>query len=1043
MDRSVMNRLRVYLVLSAILVMIAPMGWAQSVTTGTVSGTVLLPDGSATAGATVMLEGPALVSGQRTMVSDASGKFMFLSVPPGTYTVTTSLASFNTNKVEGVALNAGSAVNLTIDLAIAASTGEIVVTSEAPIVDTRSSTIATTFNDQLLSVMPTSRESFYDLTLTAPGMSSVGRDESWLPSPSAYGSAANENIFLVNGVNATNPRGAPWGSLVQVNYDTVEQVKVLSLGSQAEYGSFSGAAVDVLTKSGSNEFHGSAAYYTMIGSAGNNATTNFGDDWLWADPNDVLTTVPKDSWEANATLGGPILRDKLWFYAGYSHRDSETDTPLWIPLATGESDLYDIKLTGEFGGAHRLWLGYHYEDNFSGNVTWGASWDPTMYYDSPVTNDTWQAEYQWVISDANLLGVKYLGFKTDQNPTIPALLGHPGYVNWWKWIGGRAVGVNGDFPYIEAQKSKRDTFQADFTHYAEDWAGSHEIKFGAQYTTAQGNWMGGYFQNYTNFTYPYGWGYTRDYMNNAWWSCDYTWCVAPNDTVAFYNYKDTRHAWLNVRESEGLGFFVDDQWVVSDRVTLNLGLRYDDMTADYGKGKIYEYFDSPSDVNNPVTLRDTAAYDVYAFTTWSPRIGIAWDLTGDDRTVLRAHIGRYYAPLSVEALRRLGPDMGTYTHETYMYWFPWDEIDQNGNSSIDPDEVVWATRQIYGMEPAYLRSTEELDASWRLTVADGTSSPYTDQFNISIQHQLAKDLAIEASYIYKITTDFLVLEPYDIASGRGYQWESRPYTPWTGYETEIWSIIVEDWNGDGVIDGTDALYPSDNAHRAWRAANVSEWNGQDVERTYNGLQLVLNKRYSNRWQGNFAINYTQTDGFFPRVVDQNWYIDGPLTMDTPFGSTYNHFQNNLSGPALMTPEWMVKLAGSYTIPVIETDLGFRLRYDSGRAIFAMDNNLGPFYASWMGAYDPATTLVSPGWGNNLIAIDPDHPDWMPSTTILDLSLNKRFALGEWGGLTVAVDGLNILNEDAASSVGYTGSDYGQVNSIVLPRTFRLDLKIDF
>ena len=81
MDRSMIYRPRVYLVLSAILVMIAPMAWAQSVTTGTVSGVVLLPDGTATAGATVVLEGPALVTGQRTMVSDNTGRFAFLSVP--------------------------------------------------------------------------------------------------------------------------------------------------------------------------------------------------------------------------------------------------------------------------------------------------------------------------------------------------------------------------------------------------------------------------------------------------------------------------------------------------------------------------------------------------------------------------------------------------------------------------------------------------------------------------------------------------------------------------------------------------------------------------------------------------------------------------------------------------------------------------------------------------------------------------------------------------------------------------------------------------
>jgi outer membrane receptor protein involved in Fe transport len=1032
------------LVLGLVLLLGASPAWPQAVHTGTVSGSVTLPDGTVSPGTTVVLEGPALVAGEWSTISDSNGRFVFLRVPPGTYTASASLAGFNTARFEDVVVGAGSTVPLNFALEIAAAEGEIVVTSEAPVVDTRSSTIDTTFGAQMLESIPTARESFYDLTLTAAGMSNVGADGSWLPSPSAYGSAANENIFLVNGVNTTNPRGAPWGSLVQVNYDTVQEVKVLSLGSQAEYGSFSGAAIDVMTKSGSNEFHGSVGYYTQVGNAGDNATLSFGKDWLWADPADDLTTEPIDSWEAAVTIGGPIVKDKLWFYAGFDKRDSKTDTPLWIPLATYKSDLYDLKLTGEFGVSHRAWLGLHFEDNFSGNVTWGASWDPTMYYDSPVSNDTYQFEYQWVASDTNLVGFKYLGFKTDQNPEIPAEVGHPGYINWWKWIGGRAVGVNGDFPYIEAQKSKRDTFQADFTHYADNWAGQHEIKFGVQYTTAEGNWYGGYFQNYVNFAYPYGWGYTREYMNTAWWSCDYTWCIAPDDTFAMYNVVYTRNPWLNVRKSDSLGGFVDDQWVLSDRVTLNIGFRYDNMTADYGKGVVYDFFDSPDDASNPVALRTTEGYDVYDFKTFSPRLGIAWTLTEDGKTVLRAHAGRYFAPLSVEALRRLGPDMGTLTRDQYMYWLPFGDVDQNGNDSIDPTEVVWATRQLYGMDPAYLQSSSVQPASFRLTVADGTTSPYTDQFNISLQRQLGRDVAIELSYIYKKTDNMLILEPYNLETGEAFEWEGRPFTTWTGYDTTIWSVVIEDFNSDGVIDGTDARYPANNDTRGWRANNVTSWNGQTVDRTYQGVQLVLTKRYSNRWQGNFAINYTSTDGFYPRTVDQNWYIDGPLTMDTPFGSSPNHFQNNLSGPALMTPKWMAKLAGSYTIPLIDTDLGFRVRYDSGRAIFPVENNLGPFYETWMGDYDPDAVFTTTGWNNVMVADNPNDPDWMPSTTIVDLNLRKRFSLGGWGGgVTVSLDALNAFNEDAPNRVGFTGADYGQIGSIILPRIYRLGLKFDF
>ncbi len=257
--------------------------------------------------------------------------------------------------------------------------------------------------------------------------------------------------------------------------------------------------------------------------------------------------------------------------------------------------------------------------------------------------------------------------------------------------------------------------------------------------------------------------------------------------------------------------------------------------------------------------------------------------------------------------------------------------------------------------------------------------------------------------------------------------------------------MVEDFNGDGVINGEDAGYPSSDSTRGWRAENLQSWQGEDVKRTYNGLQLVLTKRFSNRWQANLALNYMKTDGFFPRTVNQNWYIDGPLTMDTPFGSTSNHFQNNLSGPALMTPEWMAKLAGSYTIPVIETDFGFRVRYDSGRPIFAIDSNIGPFYASWMGVdgYDPETQLVSAGWHDRLVVQNPDDPNWMPSTTIFDLNLRKRFGIGRGMGITAALDVLNATNESNANSIGYTGADYGVVNSIVRPRIYRLGLKFDF
>ena len=461
------------------------------------------------------------------------------------------------------------------------------------------------------------------------------------------------------------------------------------------------------------------------------------------------------------------------------------------------------------------------------------------------------------------------------------------------------------------------------------------------------------------------------------------------------------------------------------------------FVADFHKLPIYEIFDDPSQVNNPTVLRDREGGDVYDFKTWAPRLGIAWDITGDGKTVLRSHFGRYYFPLGVESLRRFGPDMEPFYTEALRYDIPLAEYDLNGNGYVDFDEVPYGTRLIHGRTPDAVMWGGPSDNSWSLEVAPGTDSPYTDQFNLSIQRQLTNDLAIELTYIYKVTKDLLILQPYNELTGEYWQWESQPFTTWTGYETQVWGITWDDYNGDGVISGADGAFVLDNTN--WRSTNVNNWNGNEVDRTYHGLQLVLNKRYSNRWQGMVAVNYNKTDGFYPRPVDQNWYVDGPLIMDTPFGVSPNHYQNNTTGPALMTPELMIKVAGSYVIPVIETDLGVRIRYDSGRPIFA--TQALNTYRTWMG--DNTDVLLSAAWHDFIVAEDPDKNRWMPSTTIWDLSLNKRFPVGQAMGISVMLDALNIFNENSPNRVGYDSGDYGRVYGLVTPRIYRLGAKFDF
>jgi hypothetical protein len=300
------------------------------------------------------------------------------------------------------------------------------------------------------------------------------------------------------------------------------------------------------------------------------------------------------------------------------------------------------------------------------------------------------------------------------------------------------------------------------------------------------------------------------------------------------------------------------------------------------------------------------------------------------------------------------------------------------------------------------------------------------------------NFSVELSYVFKETNDLLSLRPYNTETGEYWEWESQPYTTWTGFNTSVWQIKLDDFNGDGEINGGDAGFVSNNT--GYRVVNMDEFAGKTASRTYQGVQLVFTKLYSDRWQGLASVNWNTSDGIAPRVVDQNWYIDGPMVMDTPFGSTMNHFQNNLEGPMPMTPEWMLKISGGYTIPMIETELGLRYRWDSGRPIFPIQSI--PTYATWMGDDIPDGVYIGSGH-DFMVADDPNDADWLPSTSIVDLSLSKSIGLQTFGDVKLSFDVLNVLNENSPNSVGFFQGDYGRVYSIVQPRTYRFGVKYSF
>lgn len=1006
---------------------------AQSIQYGKITGKILDESSGPVPGVQVEITSPALISEKRTTTSSETGAYIFLNLPVGTYRITASLTSFKTAFYDNIDVGAGSVSTLNIVMQLGDLSETIDVSASGPIVDTKTSTIETRFDDNLLKNLPTAREPFYDLTLTAPGMFSAGKDASWMPSPTAYGSGTNENSFLVDGVNSTDPRGSSWGSLVNVNYDAVEEVRVIALGSKAEYGSSTGVAVDVLTKSGSNNFHGRASFYNQLGKPANNvpeAGDDLGQDWLILDPtSDLFGRSLKDR-ELSFTIGGPIMKNKIWFFGGANLLDQDNKEPLWPVVGTGKNRYFDFKVSAEPAQNHSLWLAYHREQNGTTGNTWGndVPWDSTLQYENDSSNYTISSQWQWIPSTKSILTAKYLGFWTAWKPSLPSdAPANPGYVNWWKW---QDFGVNGAFPYIETHDATRHTVQADMSQYVEDFLGQQDIKFGVQYTTGHGNDMGGYFQGYYNAAYPYRWTQNINYLQSWYGDTGMLWYVEQRHIQPFET----------ARTYKQVGAFVDDQWSVSSRLTFNLGLRFDNSSNQYGTGKVFaQPADAHFDVDDLQVVREREATgNVFDFTNWSPRIGGTYSLTEDGRTVVRANYGRYYAPVGLENLRRLGPDMPQSTINTLFYDIPFDQVDLNHNGVIDPEEVTAAARLLKDLTP-YDQTSRIGDPSWRANVAAGTDNQFVDQWTVNFEREIVKDLSFSATFIHKTTGNLLVQYPINQTTGEPFEYDRVPYTTNNGQNVELYSVHLQDYNGDGAVDGADIDWISSNTD--YEIRNLQSIDGKDPERTYKGLQFVVTKRFSNRAQVLGSFLYSDSNGPANRNNFQDWNIEGPMIMDTGWFRSLNASINNMEGPLPFTPKYEFKLSGSYLIPKIETDFGLRLRYASGRPYWFLEEI--PIIASYNFEDPPPGGVIDPDGSPIIVGVDPNNPKLLPSSTIVDLRFGKSFNV--WGQQQVIVDldCFNIFNTNSVTNANYDTRP-GVVTAVTSPsRKFRLGISYQF
>ena len=545
--------------------------------TGEVVGTVKSEDGTVLPGATVTLAGDALIQKSITQTTDARGTYRFNNVPPGNYTLTVALDRFRKSEV-AVTVNVGRTSTIDATLAVGGTAEEVVVRAQAPLVDKTTPQLQTNYSAAELAAIPSSRN-FIDVVDTAAGLDNRmaygagGNVDGY--DPFGFGAATNE--YLLNGVGTSNLQfGNTW---VNPNYDTIQEVQIVGAGASAEYSNFTGATINVITKAGTNDFHGGTTVYGTSGALEGDNSQGIID--LEQDP-------LKYRIESNAYIGGPIIKEKLLFFASGNY-----NTASYAPLETdffGQdtrpgaqfrldflannqntvSAMYDyepIKLTDQ-GLEPGLGdeVGYFREEHVhTGYLSWTATWN---------RNTLTELKYGG--------GQGYLGRIPNNTTDIS--------------VTDIGTGLTYNAAVLQrTQNNWRHEGRASVTHYLDEFlGGNHELKAGFEYEWQKSHQIAQTNQNTILYLIPIGGGLT--YVNG----------------IVGYSYNVTS-------ELRRPGIYVQDKanW---NRLTVNLGLRYD----------------------NPQTIDGNTGKKLLNFDNFSPRLSFTYDLSGKGTTVLGASYGRYY-----------------------------------------------------------------------------------------------------------------------------------------------------------------------------------------------------------------------------------------------------------------------------------------------------------------------------------------------------------------------------------------------------------------
>ena len=695
--------------------MMVPFLSAQGPTTGSIAGTVQDSSGAILADAKVTVTSPALVVAQSTLTS-GQGTYRFPVLPPGTYVLTVEAPGFQLGKRESIVISAGFSATVDMPMALAGQAQTVAVTAEAPALDTENTKIQDTFEAATLKELPTARD-MWSLIGVAPGLklttfdvggSSTGTQIGY----NSYGMSGQQRVNM-DGVNMTEGNSA---TSAYTDYSAFEEVQMGTSGNDASMPS-PGVQVNFVVKSGGNAFHGE--FYQDIERPSFQGS-NISPEQLnrGAGTGTRITNYH----DTNGTFGGPIKKDKLWFftsirrqYIGTTITGYPVDAPGTLPFYTVLSNL-TYKLTYQLNAKNKISHMLNFERKQQPFRNASATQFGDAVYNQDLTE--WIGDLEWnstLSANANFnLRIGSWGYNWG-NTAYPGPDGVVDVRRVENSTGDTAGGFN-------PQRYNRRRVQIEPTF---SYAASHLLKLNHFFTF-------GFLtekETYNFQQYPYLGGILETFASPP-GAPDFT---TPSQ-ITIYNTPAITTDYLRHN-----GAYAQDKIKVNKHLTLNLGFRwdyYDNWRPDesvrsdvtfapffYAGAPLSNGYSIPASFAN---YQIPGAQDIIKYShSFSARVGAAYDLFGDGKTSIKVSYGRYYENPGAAISNQVNP------LRQLSYTFKW----------IDPTGAPFQPSQLGAFQSSSGAALSPIDPKLR--------HPYMDDFNGFVEHQIGNGFVVRGGFVYR------------------------------------------------------------------------------------------------------------------------------------------------------------------------------------------------------------------------------------------------------------------------------------------------------